>query len=410
MAIYTNYGRYLKAKKFKESLEAQSETYMLFGLGNPQWDVDTAPDNDQFIPVAPYNTSIMLGYLPDDTSVGDNQFDDNHASQWFNFIRDETIIDYKETLRQSSPIWPGSQNSYINKCKNIVPPFPCIWQNFSSDRNIISGSDVIVTQNDYHEWCITNDASGYWLHNAGDSLSDTSHSINKPDDSTLDIQYFSEMYIRGKALEMGIKAPVGLLGAVKCDINFVKDIGPEDNNRYTGDINQFWYGDRYWEIVRVNDSDLDNYIGKSDDQLIYPHHLIFTATVNPRSLCDELLTDQYLVPRHIALFTRKKEIDSEHSTIDPINPNNSVIVYKNGKNYYRAYENIFNFGQYTTSELESLSMPPEFTGEILNFTIPCSVDSDTYPDGEFKFLLNDYIRGQIRQVHSIDRFGYVIGF
>jgi hypothetical protein len=51
---------------------------------------------------------------------------------------------------------------------------------------------------------------------------------------------------------------------------------------------------------------------------------------------------------------------------------------------------------------------PTGPGEVLDFTLP--VDGDKYPDGDFKFLLNDYIHGHVREVHSVDRFGYIVGF
>ena len=72
MAIYTNYGRYLKAKLFKQLLDEDGETYMLFGIGNHLW------DKQQEIPIAPYNTKIIA-----DSEVTNNQFADSNANQWF---------------------------------------------------------------------------------------------------------------------------------------------------------------------------------------------------------------------------------------------------------------------------------------------------------------------------------------
>ena len=57
MAIYTQYGRYLKAKQFKEMLEDKYEAYMLFGLGNPKW---TDSNENQPMPFGPHNTNILL--------------------------------------------------------------------------------------------------------------------------------------------------------------------------------------------------------------------------------------------------------------------------------------------------------------------------------------------------------------
>lgn len=381
MAIYTNYGRFLKAKKFKESLEKYGETYMLFGLGNPRWDAE----EPQSMPIAPYNTSI----LSDNTE--NNQFYDDHVCQYFSGDSNATPTVVNGEVQSGT---------YIEKCKSLVPPFPCIWSYPSAGENdfILEVGTHKVTQENYQNHCIKkNDSNEFVLYNNGVLVG----VIELPSVNSLNIQYFTEMYIRGIALENGItKPPVGLLGAVKCDINFVKDIGAEDGALYTGDINQFWYGDRYWEIVSVDESDVDRYIDKAPAQEIYPHHLIFTATVNPRVLCEELNIDQYLVPRQIAIVTRERTPEIVRGET----PAGDEIVYAKGKNFYRAYSNVFNFGQYATGEAHEV-------GDILNFTLPCTDGSSkTYPDGEFKFLLNDYIRGQIRQVHTIDRFGYVVGF
>ena len=129
MAIYTNYGRYLKAKQFKEMLEEQGETYMLFGLGNPQWD---NPDNEQSIPIASYNTEAMTN--PDNATT--NQFYDKEANVWFN-TRSETVGSSSETvftydaiqsIANGTPISNGEGvKNYAKLCRRLVPPFPCIF-------------------------------------------------------------------------------------------------------------------------------------------------------------------------------------------------------------------------------------------------------------------------------------------
>lgn len=437
MAIYTNYGRYLKAKLFKEMLDEQNDTYMLFGIGNPQWD-DTTDTNGQDITIAPYNTDIATY-----GTSSDNQFFDDNTNIWFQEKDSGDSIKIEQAIKNGKPncdysinpptytngewIGTGSDTGlYMYKCRRLIPSFPCIWQNYSDGDNkkildcTISDTPTEINQNNYHQYYITKELdNNYYVKNQSGAVSDI---VAMPADSELKIQYFTEMYIRGRALKNNIKVPVGLLGAVKCNIDFVKDIGTDTEKQYVGNIDQFWYGDRYWQIVRPDDSDIDNYIHDNinepgnelyNNQEIYPHHLIFTATVNPRSLCDELKIDQNLVPRQIAIFTRKKQA----GVTAPL--------------FYRAYENIFNFGQYTATEATAIaaSLPSQDVNTILNFTIPSTFDkatgdnntyknlhgetaehSYTTPNGEFKFLLNDYIRGQVRENHSIDRFGYVISF
>jgi hypothetical protein len=224
------------------------------------------------------------------------------------------------------------------------------------------------------------------------------------------------MYIRGRAYTAEItNPPVGLLGAIKCNIEFAKDIGGENDKLYTGSINQFWYGDRYWQTVNPDENEAisinSGYIeaGESHEinQDIYPHHLIFTATVSPRLLCEELNIDQYIVPRQIAIYTKKRKpvLAADGNDVKDIKnygTNNSpLIMYEDGPLYYRAYENKFNFMQYDEYSRD----------DCLNFTLRCDCGNNYItPSGDFKFILNDYIKGHARERHSADRFGYVVGF
>lgn len=378
MAIYTNYGRFLKAKLFKEMLQEQGDTYMLLGLGNPKWDVS---DSGQQIPIAPYNTSIISH-----GSLSDNQFYDDHLCAAFTYLNDG-VSAVENSLLNSNIESTTTSGSYLDKCKKLNPPFPCFW-NYSDQ---IAINDINIPSTNYGSHYIVKTDTNYVLKNS----SSNDRQLTIPSIDKIDAQYFAELYLRGKALELdGVKAPVGLLGAVKCSIDFVKDIGSTDDN-YEGLANQFWYGDRYWEIVNPDESDLDNYI--SDDivsQDIYPHHLVFTATLNPRTLCSELAIDKCIVPRQIMICTRKK-------------PDSSTGIQNLNK--YRAYENYFNFGQYTESDWNAIS---DDENKKLCFTLPCTAGeaNNVFPSGDFKIILNDYIRGQVRNDHSVDRFGYVIGF
>lgn len=384
MAIYTNYGRYIKAKLFKEAIESQGAAYMLLGLGNPQWDVS---GSNQSISIAPYNTSII--------SQGDatsNQFYDNHVCSYFQVGTGES----RAALTNGAVNTSTTEGKYLNKVKNLVAPFPCIWTGDGDDGATLTfGSNITVKQNDYQNTYIKYDDNQYKLCTVGNNNNEPV--IEIPADDSIEKQYFAEMLLRGSAI-VGANAlhgniyPVGLLGAIKCSISFVKDIGFGENNHYTGDISQFWYGDRYWEIVNPDESDLDNYIEDGEDsdgtQKIYPHHLVFTATVNPRTLYPILNIDKSIVPRQIAIYTRTNNSD----TPLPI--------------CYRANEYYFNFGQFN-------GLPESAdTDKMLNFTLPCTIDTMQYPDdpNRFRFVLNDYIRGQVRDDRSVDRFGYVIGF
>ena len=224
-------------------------------------------------------------------------------------------------------------------------------------------------------------------------------------------------------------APVGLLGAIKCNLSLVRDLGV-DESKYTGLQSQFWYGDRYWEIVNPNDTSLEDYIKYKDESgnlsasgvaEYYPTHLLFTSMINPRNLCDDLNIDNGIAPQQLAIYIRKKHYNTDTN------------AYENGKPYYRVDgNNIFNFGQYTADSIKDYNIKYDQVARayklshtdtnkplnkkyIFNFTLPdknhkYNYDDPSLNDGEFKLLLHDYIKGQIRENHSIEKIGYIVGF
>ena len=401
MAIYTQYGRYIKAKQFKEMLLNQGSIYMVLGFGNPKWDnmVSTEDDTDehspQQMPIAAYDTRILTA-----GDIGSNQFFDNNIQQCY-----ISQSELEKSIKDGRIVNDTNTGKLMNKYQNLVPPFPCIWHG-DNTIELINGSGI--TQDNYEEWYIDVN-SNQPLYNVKDGTFTT---VNWPPGSSvaeeLEKQYYSELVLRGKAIANGLIHPVGLLGAVKCTVSFVKDIGPTINNYQPNDKPYFWYGDRYWQIVETNDEDLDRYITEritsEDDpnadnsQVIYPHHLVIRAMIPPHTFCNELQYDQHLIAREIALFTKKRRSSSEAL-----------------KPFYRADEYAFNFGQYykDTSTDEWVNVPQSFEDKVLNFTLPCTIEGRKYSGDEydFKFILNDYIRGGgIRHSHSMDLISYIIGF
>lgn len=360
MAIYTEYGRYLKAKKFKDSVEAtNSGMYMLLGLGDPRWDYDA----NHTMPIAPYNTSVV---------ENPGQFSDSRVS--LKFLQNTSATATTIGLSNGRI----TDNTYIGKCKDIVPPFPGTWSDTVGSMSLFNDID----SNNFADHYITKTSSSYCI--------DGGATVTLPPNSTDNIikrQYFAEMYLRGQRPE--IKNPVGLLGAVKCTVSYVVDIG-SSGSAYKGHEDQFWYGDRFWQIVTVNEHDVESNTDLLNNRKIqYPHHLLFTAIINPRDLCDVLEIDQCIAPMQVALYMK-------------------TDTTKLSMPHYRVGEYIFNFGQYSVTDINGLSEGDR--GKMLNFTLPCTVGGNKYPDPQFEFVLNDYIKGSPRQQHMVDRIGYIIGF
>lgn len=417
MAIYTQYGRYLKAKQFKEMLEDKYEAYMLFGLGNPKW---TDSNENQPMPFGPHNTNILLY----DNSTT-NQFYDANVQQYFtDGDTTEQFVSYSKPITE-----------YARKVAELLPVFPAIWYKHpvptnegdpTSDMFTIShdinNDDINIDLMKYQNYYIQLGGDGFHLKDVTNPAFD--NKVNIPS-APIAKMYFAELYLRGLAIENHIIAPVGLLGAIKCNLSIVRDLGT-DESKYTGLQSQFWYGDRYWEIVNPNDTSLEDYIKYKDESgnlstsgiaEYYPTHLLFTSMINPRNLCDNLNIDNCIAPQQLAIYIRKKHYNTD------------INAYENGKPYYRVDgNNIFNFGQYTADDIGALeynsdkrayTIPdPKDTDKkisVFNFTLPdknhkYNYDDPKLNDGEFKLLLHDYIKGQIRENHSIEKIGYIVGF
>lgn len=416
MAIYTQYGRYLKAKQFKEMLEDKYEAYMLFGLGNPKW---TDSSENQPMPFGPHNTNILLY----ETSTA-NQFYDAKVQQYFTDRNTaEQFVSYSKPITE-----------YARKVAELLPVFPAIWYKHpvptkeddpTSDMFTIS-NDINIDLMKYQNYYIQLGGDGFHLKDVTNPAFD--NNVNIPS-TPIAKMYFAELYLRGLAIENSIKAPVGLLGAIKCNLSLVRDLGI-DESKYTGLQSQFWYGDRYWEIVNPNDTSLEDYIKYKDASgnlstsgvaEYYPTHLLFTSMINPRNLCDDLNIDNCIAPQQLAIYIRKKHYNTD------------INAYENGKPYYRVDgNNIFNFGQYTADSIKDYNIKyiqaarayqlsndgegKQLNGKyIFNFTLPdknhkYNYDDPKLNDGEFKLLLHDYIKGQIRENHSIEKIGYIVGF
>lgn len=416
MAIYTQYGRYLKAKQFKEMLEDKYEAYMLFGLGNPKW---TDSNENQPMPFGPHNTNILLY----ETSTT-NQFYDANVQQYFtDGDTTEQFVSYSKPITE-----------YARKVAELLPVFPAIWYKYEppKDQETQPQTDMFTISNDvnidlmeYQKYYIKHNGGNFRLYKINDNP-DGINNVTIPS-TPIAKMYFAELYLRGLAIENHIMAPVGLLGAIKCNLSLVRDLGV-DESKYTGLQSQFWYGDRYWEIVNPNDTSLEDYIKYKDESgnlstsgvaEYYPTHLLFTSMINPRNLCDDLNIDNCIAPQQLAIYIRKKHYNTDTN------------AYENGKLYYRVDgNNIFNFGQYTADSIKDYNIKyiqaarayqlqgtdkPLNEKYIFNFTLPdenhkYNYDDPKLTDGEFKLLLHDYIKGQIRENHSIEKIGYIVGF
>ena len=355
MAIYTNYGRFLKAKQFKDSLESAGDTYMVFGIGDPSWD-----SNRLTMPIASYDAVSLRN--PDDANT--NQFFDDKVCQYI------LSSNYSKQLVDGGNI--NDTDNWVHEYRKLMPPFPCLWNGGDEVLNI---NGVSINKNEYHLYYIKSNGTHFSLHRCGTTqpiIADFDYAVITDDMSR---EYFSELYLRGLCVEKWHVIP-GLIGAVRCKVEFVRDIG-FDESRYTGAVNQLYYGDRYWEtipdsdVASYYDEYLHNYRVSPNEDVNYPTHLLISALINPGYLVNNLNIDQNLCARQIAIYT------SERSE------------YSQGPVYYRSGEYLFNFGQYCKKEINGrwkwvprygneseYAISAEDESKVLDFTVPYKIDED----------------------------------
>ena len=164
MAIYTQYGRYLKAKQFKEMLEDKYEAYMLFGLGNPKW---TDSNENQPMPFGPHNTNILLY----ETSTA-NQFYDANVQQYFtDKTKSEQFVSYSKPITE-----------YSRKVAELLPVFPAIWYKYEppKDQETKPQNDMFTISNninidlmEYQKYYIKHNGDNFRLYKINDKTTRT---------------------------------------------------------------------------------------------------------------------------------------------------------------------------------------------------------------------------------------------
>jgi hypothetical protein len=354
------------------------------------------------MPIASYDAVSLRN--PDDADS--NQFFDDKVCQYI------LSSDYRKTLVDSGNIY-GTDN-WVYEYRKLMPPFPCLWKGENEDV-VLSINGTSINKNNYYMYYIKSNGTHFSLYMCNDErpiIADFDYAAITDDVSR---EYFSELYLRGLCVEKWHITP-GLIGAVRCKVEFAKDIG-FDESRYTGALNQLYYGDRYWETVPDSDvaSYYDEYLHNhrvsQNEDVNYPTHLLISALINPGYLVNNLNIDQNLCARQIAIYTSKRSEDLS------------------GPIYYRQGEYLFNFGQYCKKEINGKWMwvprygntgsaiSEEDESKVLDFTVPYKIDEDgtrIYPlsdeSKKFNFVLHDYILGNKRDKQSADRISYIVGF
>lgn len=386
MGIYTDYGRFMKAREFKNWCNSGAGIWFGFGMGSPRWDYEVLlPDGTRSKPNVP--SSSPAAYTPLYrwfAKYKDSDWDGSEdilAQQEYPFIDGSAIIETEEapattpTLKTNTELFndaltfPPSDNS-LSPSLNFLSDSTTITQHVWEDSDketptpyYPSPSIPVFPQSYYNDW--------------KSHLSDyggTEPSI--PTDPSRYSVYSYNKYFYGVD---GRNVPLGFLSFIQGKALFVEPVDGED---LTNSLKTFKYGAHYWRIVP--DSEI------SPTHL--PHHILLTVNVFPNELILDSIAERFLLVRQVSVFKFPDYLESDlHLDLSPLPRSNQVIRAKD-----------INFKYLGDSDV---------SGKI-NIPFNCSdvLDPNNTENPTAEILINDFMSGRKRDVQQTDRYGYIIGF
>lgn len=386
MGIYTDYGRFMKAREFKNWCNSGAGIWFGFGMGSPRWDYEVLlPDGTRSKPNVP--TSSPAAYTPLYrwfATYKDSDWDgsvDVLAQQEYTFIDGSAIIETEEapatppTLKTNSELFddaltfPPDDNVLSPSLNFLDTPSAIVsdpWQDSfkeTPDPEYPSPSIPVFPQSYYNDW------EGHLSDYDG-----TNPSI--PTDPT---QYSKYSYNKHFYDVEGRNVPMGFLSFIQGKAVFVEPIEGEDLNN---SLKTFKYGAHYWRIVPEEEISATH----------LPHHILLTVNVFPNELILDSIAERYLLVRQVAVFKFPDYLESDlHLDLSPLPRSNQVIRAKD-----------INFKYLGGSDESGKINIPFNCYDVLD---PNNTDNPTA-----EMLINDFMSGRKRDVQQTDRYGYIIGF
>ena len=367
MGIYTDYGRFVKAKQFKKYCESEGGIWFLFSMGSPRWDVSYQDSN--------------LNYRPDVPTSAPTAF--TSLYRWFSSYKEGDLLPQEYSLLDRSfiiqddltPVSPIPTDQDLKDDAETVPSddyAPSISKYIPTGQNIQSylwDQSYIETPIDqYQSPFIPPVPVSYsidWMDKLTECLSHYNDFSNLPDPSPEEY----EVYAYAKHFQEGSAAvPLGFLAMKKASVYYVEPV--EDPDTEEG-LKIFKYGSHYWRIVPLSEI--------SPTKL--PHHLLITVNVFPNDLNLSTVVEQELLVRQLTVAKLP------------------VLSDLDGRTLLRRSDIVFSYDGFFTV-LGRVKIPFLCT--------ETSVQSDS-PD-TMEILINDFFTGRKRDVQQTDRYGYIIGF
>jgi hypothetical protein len=416
MGIYTDYGRFAKARQFKDWCNSGAGIWFGFGMGSPEWDKIITDSEDQglgrpnvppsspnlYSPLYRWFTSYKadqgatppVTLAPQELSLIDRSYWGTTENVW---PTNEVVKNNPDIPSLSSSPSLGFYNE--NSADPQFPPTEAVYCNYEEDTN--QGYRLLFPQVPVFPQVYPTDWSDHI--DTYESTSGFDPSVEPTDPAKYkDFAYnyhlyYSESHCLSGSGNLLYGAPLGFLAFIQGSAQFVEPVEDDSSTEAIDNIRKFKYGNHYWRIVQ------ESSIRQSMGDMKLPHHILLTVSVFPNELARSSLVELELPVRQVSVF---KFPDSLASTLGvdttPIPRSNQVIRRDSLNMIYHKLND-------TTIITRS---PDSSTRKNIPFHVftPLDPDDQQTQKPTIEMIINDFMTARKRDVQQTDRYGYIIGF
>lgn len=431
MGIYTDYGRFQKAREFKNYCTSGAGIWFAFSVGSPRWDNLISKTSDGVNPLNPPRTipnvpsSAPAAYTPVYkwfATYKDNNWDGSEEllqTQEYSLL-DRSFCD-SDPAYTNQGVFPTNNELYVGR--NTIPSDDYTPSVLTLNTSTLNGSSNI----DSHLWDSTTQDLDYypspfipafpvgykkdWDTIVNNIISTDSSYANlgsfsftsEPTDPTK-YESWSNAYHLAKGVQNSSTAygetPIGLMSFIQGTARFVEPLPQEDadNLDATSSVSAFKYGSHYWRIV--SDSEVNK------DRL--PHHILLTVSVFPNELAESSLVERMLPVRQVSVFKFPDCISDQIPELEQQPTSRLYRVLRRDKfQIIRSSVDLSTLTIDTSGSWDSRKIYLPF-----NCADPMDPNqtSGTGVRGSIEMLINDFMTARRRDVQQTDRYGYIIGF
>lgn len=358
MGIFSDVGRYFKAREFKTYMESGGGTWLAFGVGSPNWDYFVRDANGNSVlnvPVAtPRSCVSTKSWIAKDRGIDDvSQLILNPNARIFldtSYTPEGAAVPEYDQIPPMLEEQDVPSQLYLSEFSSSAQ---IIKRNYDSIESSTPEDEARMIKNPTFPQCYVRD-----FKSGDDWLLD----FNVDPDITPTDQSLYNTWAKSVLVKEAVtnKNPLGFLSIVKATTRFVIPTDePVDN------ISIFMYGSQKWKML--NDQDAER---------INAHHILITCVVFPGDL-------------------HKKEVVEREMTV------RQVQVY-----HFNQIEGVTHSGN-TKLDTHSIRNADCYF-KSLNTTFPPG--SRVILENQIELLINDFMTQRTRKVNQSDRYGFIIGF